>query len=95
MMVKARETVEAIYDEIRAASDRDEIFRWAKRSQSAKAIRDMLYLSRSDPRVTARLADFDADPWLINCQNGVINLRTDRLRHHDAGLLCSRLVAAA
>lgn len=92
VMVKARETVETIFDEIRKANDKDAIFRWAKRSQSAKAIKDMLYLSRSDPRITARLADFDADPWILNCKNGVINLRTGELRDHDAGLLCSRLV---
>ncbi len=92
VMVKARETVETIFDEIRKANDKDAIFRWAKRSQSAKAIKDMLYLSRSDPRITVRLADFDADPWILNCENGVINLRTGELRDHDAGLLCSRLV---
>ena len=68
VMVKARETVEAIFDEIRKANDKDAIFRWAKRSQSAKAIKDMLYLSRSDPRITARLADFDADPWILTAR---------------------------
>ena len=38
VMVKARETVETIFDEIRGSSDKDAIFRWAKRSQSAKAL---------------------------------------------------------
>ena len=27
--------------------------------------------------------DFDADPWLLNCANGTVDLRTGELRAHD------------
>lgn len=34
------------------------------------------------PYMAADHADFDADPWLLNCQNGTIDLRTGELREH-------------
>lgn len=80
---KAKTTVESIFDEIKSAPNRNERFRFAKKSQSARGIKDMLYLARSDPKITARLADFDANPWLFNCQNGTLDLRTGKLLPHS------------
>ena len=79
---KAKSTVEKIFDEIKLASEQDDIFRWAKRSQSARAIKDLLFLAQSDPKITARQSEFDDDPWLLNCQNGIVDLRTGQLRPH-------------
>lgn len=31
----------------------------------------------------AKLSDFDRDPWLFNCQNGTLDLRTNAFRPHD------------
>ena len=33
-------------------------------------------------KVTGDIADFDADPELLNCKNGVVNLRTGQLETH-------------
>lgn len=33
---------------------------------------------------------FDADPWLFNCRNGTVDLRTGKLRPHDAADLITR-----
>ena len=33
----------------------------------------------------------DADPWSLNVRNGIIDLRTGRLRVHDPALLMTRL----
>ena len=89
---RARETVERIFDEIRGASDRNVLFKWAKQSQSARAIRDMLFLAQSFPGIAVNVDVFDADPWLLNCENGVVDLRTGELQMHDPAFLCSRLV---
>lgn len=35
--------------------------------------------------------DFDADPWLLNCQNGVLDLRTGQFRQHRSGDLMTRM----
>lgn len=32
----------------------------------------------------ATVDDLDADPWLVNCANGTLDLRTRELRPHDA-----------
>lgn len=37
--------------------------------------------------VTASIADFDADPEMLNCANGVVDLRTGKLLPHDSGQL--------
>jgi P4 family phage/plasmid primase-like protien len=36
----------------------------------------------------------DADPLILNCPNGVVDLETGKLRPHDSGLFCSRLAGA-
>ncbi len=89
---KARETVQSLFDEIREAPDQDEIFRWAKKSQTARSIRDMIFLVRTFETIPAALSDFDADPWKLNCANGQIDLRTGRLEKHEPTSMCSRLV---
>lgn len=48
---------------------------------SARRVRDAKYLFRS--RVTAPVASFDSHPDLLNCHNGVIDLRTGTLSPHD------------
>jgi phage/plasmid-associated DNA primase len=41
--------------------------------------------------VTAEAGDCDAHPDLLNCDNGVISLKTGRLRRHDPDLLMTKL----
>lgn len=48
---------------------------------SARRVRDAKYLFRS--RVVAPISSFDADPDLLNCHNGVVDLRTGALTPHD------------
>lgn len=56
----------------------------AKASQpSAKRVRDCKFLFRS--LVTVDVTDFDKFPELLNCNNGVLDLRTGILTPHDPG----------
>lgn len=89
---RALQTAQAIFDEIRSASDKDEIFRWAKRSQSGRAVRDMLYLAQSFEGIATHADIFDDHPWLLNCANGVLDLKSGVLREHDPRLMMTRLV---
>lgn len=41
------------------------------------------------------MADFDADPWLLNCQNGVLDLRDGSFREHRSADLITRICGAA
>jgi len=61
------------------AAKRD-ISNWARRSQSAGRISAMLRFARSD--LVIEPDALDSDIWLLNCQNGTIDLRTRELREH-------------
>jgi putative DNA primase/helicase len=60
---------------------RIELGQWAKKSENKSAQRCMLDLAASF--MAARLDDFDADPKLLNCINGVVNLETRELLPHS------------
>ncbi len=80
---RAKDTARAIYHEAAEETDdaiRKETAAWAKRSESKDRISAMLFLAQSDLAITPR--DLDVDPWLLNCQNGTLDLRTGELRPH-------------
>jgi hypothetical protein len=65
-----------------------QLLQWAAFSQSAARLREMLELASFMEPIVCLPSIFDADPWLLNCLNGTINLRTGELRqHHPADML--------
>lgn len=52
-------------------------------------------LSRYDQRIVVQPEQFDADPWLLNTQSGIVDLRDGSVRPHDPRALMTRLTAAA
>jgi putative DNA primase/helicase len=56
---------------------------WALKSQSAPRINALLDLARSEPGIPVLPDDLDRGPWLLNCSNGTLDLRTQTLRPHD------------
>lgn len=79
----AKQSARSIWKEAEGVDGEDErkkIGLHAVRSESANKIDAIVKLARSAVPVTAdRL---DADPWLLNCENGTIDLRTGELRPH-------------
>jgi putative DNA primase/helicase len=57
--------------------------------------RDLLAAASTMPGLACLPGDFDRDPWLLNCANGLLDLRTGRLRPHDPAAMCSKLAGAA
>lgn len=88
----AKETALSIFDEIKTAADQPAMIRHARRSQSKNAIEAMVWLTRSEPGIPAKLTEFDVDPWLLNVANGTLDLRTGRLRPHCRDDRLTRLV---
>jgi P4 family phage/plasmid primase-like protien len=83
ILVKAQETVRSIYTE--AAAHDNKIFRealasWAKSSESNMRISAML--AQAKAHVPIELNELDRDGYLLNCQNGTIDLRTGQLMPH-------------
>jgi putative DNA primase/helicase len=81
----AKKTVRWIYDEARHHEDdnkRQALARHAVNSESSRRISAMIILAQSDSRVSIRPDEFDKDIFLLNCANGVLDLRTGQLGPH-------------
>lgn len=92
----AKDTVRAIYAEAAQASDdvRKAIGEWAKKSESREKRAAMVDLARSEPGISILPEDLDRDPWLLNCPNGTLDLRTGKLRPHRREDLLTQVTAA-
>ena len=64
---------------------------WRSTLTAAK-LSNLLKLSKG--RLECAAGDFDADPDLLNCPNGIVNLRTGVLTPHDPDMLMTRMTAA-
>jgi putative DNA primase/helicase len=94
----ARETVRNIYAEAEdtdAPADRKAIASWALRSEGETRIRAMVTLAQSELGIPLTPGALDADPWLLNCENGTLDLRTGVLRPHNRLDLITRKVEVA
>jgi putative DNA primase/helicase len=92
---RAEDTVETIHAEAAAATDPKEskaIRAWAHTSEGAAKRKAMIDLARSDARIAIRHEAFDADPWLLNCSNGTVDLRSGSLNPSDKADLVTKLV---
>jgi putative DNA primase/helicase len=75
-----------------AATDPDAakpIWAWALKSSTSSHIAAMIKLARGVPGLLVNHENLDADPWILNCANGTIDLRTGQLRDHDPDDLCT------
>ncbi len=66
------------------------LLKHAHRSMSAKAIDATIKLARA--KCPADAARFDTNPWLLNFQNGTVDLRTGTLRSHERGDLLTVII---
>jgi putative DNA primase/helicase len=64
-----------------------------KQSSSAPFVKGVEVLCRNDPRFAVRGSDFDSDSYLLNTPDGVIDLRDNVMRPHDAALRLSKMTA--
>ena len=63
--------------------ERKRTVKWAIASDKAERRRAMLGLASSEPEVQIAPTELDRKPWLLNCKNGTLDLRTGNLRRHD------------
>lgn len=55
-----------------------------KNIASGKTVAATISLARSDPRIAARIDQWDLDPWALNTPEGTIDLQTGKMRKHRA-----------
>lgn len=66
--------------------------KWATYTNSEPGLRRMLALAQAELAITPD--QLDADPWVINCPNGTLELRTGHLRPHRREDFLTKLTAA-
>src|SRR3990172_2538092 len=74
------------------AARRKALAKWATYANSEPGLRRMLSLAQSDLAVSPD--QLDADPWLLNCPNGTLELRSWHLRPHQREDFLTKMTAA-
>ncbi|MDZ7801653.1 MAG: phage/plasmid primase, P4 family [Trueperaceae bacterium] len=60
-------------------------------SESLPRLRAMVELARTDARIHTLVDALDAEAWMLNVENGMLDLRTGRLHPHDRNALFTRV----
>lgn len=92
----AKEMARTIYDQarLRTTLDRDDFEIWqkfARRSESHAGIVAALNRAASEPSIPISASELDQNAYLLNCLNGVVDLRTGQLLPHDRELLITKM----
>jgi putative DNA primase/helicase len=81
----AKRTAVAIYAEAAKAGDkyeRESLAKWASASERRERLSAMIALAESEQPIPISVESLDAEAWLLNCENGTVDLRTGELREH-------------
>ena len=81
---RAKQTVALLHEEA-AAHQGDQhkaLAQHAKKSEGEARINAMINLGKSEPTIPLMPNQFDINPWLLNCPNGTLNLKTGHLYPH-------------
>lgn len=90
----AKAVVQSIGAEAAAIPDqtnRKELLAHAISSESKRSIEAMISLAESEPGIPVKPEEWDKDPWLLNCLNGTVDLRTGKLKPHDRSDLVTKV----
>lgn len=89
-----KEVVRTIPAEAKQDDDkgrRQKVFQHAINSEAKSAIAAAAWLAQSDPAITTDVESFDADPMVLNCSNGTLDLKNGELRPHSRGDLLTSI----
>lgn len=91
----AKATVRTIRQEAAELVDlkeREAVWKHARQSEARPRLAAMVSLASSERGIPILIDELDADPWLINFQNGTMDLRTGTLREHRPSDLMTKMV---
>lgn len=69
----------------------DELLKWCNRTASSKGKTNMITETQHLEGIPVQPDEFDAYTDYINCQNGIVNLRTGELLPHDSNFMMTRI----
>ncbi len=75
--------------------NKDMCMRAAKRAESSSAIKGALTLAATEAEIAIVPEQLDAHPFLLNCQNGIVDLQTGELREHAPELLLTKIAGGS
>jgi putative DNA primase/helicase len=90
---RAKDTVAQIGAEAARTADegtRKALLSHALKSESEAKRKAMIASAQSEPGIPVLPEEFDADPMLLNCESGLIDLRTLSLQPHRREALCTK-----
>jgi putative DNA primase/helicase len=64
-------------------------------SKATNKVKAAIYLASASRRLTVRADQFDRDPWIINLQNGTLDLRSGEFFAHDRVRLCTKMATVS
>ena len=65
-------------------------YAWAQKSRSRRCIENTVSLARSMMEEEDQ-AVFDADPWMLNTPDGIVDLRTGEMKPHSSECMCTMI----
>jgi putative DNA primase/helicase len=66
-----------------------------KRLESAKTVAAVVQLARADRCIAATADQWDADPWLLNTPDGIVDLQIGELLPHRLKAYCTKMTAVS
>jgi P4 family phage/plasmid primase-like protien len=69
------------------------MLKWAIKSQNARELGNTVKLART--LVTTLAEEFDQQPEFLNCQNGIVDLRTGEMLPHDRSMMFTQITRCA
>jgi putative DNA primase/helicase len=92
---RASETVRSIQKEAGLAINQDiqdKILKWAKGSESRSRLHSLIQLAQAENVIGVGPDMLDSNPWMLNAQNGIIDLQTGKLAEAAPAHLITKMV---
>lgn len=93
----AKKVSKSIHNEARDAKEQGEtrqLSAWAAQSGNESKLRSMISMASKSEPVSVSMDDFDTNPYWINCQNCVVDLKTGNSVDHDPEMYVSKQARA-
>lgn len=84
-----------ILHEMGDGSEAKKLTKHAMASESARAQAAMVKIAGELPGLTMRMSMLDADPWILNCKNGTLNLKTAEFFPHRREDMLTKICGAS
>lgn len=92
-MRAVREVLLAAFGELPelGKSEREALWKDITKCESASGMNGVLTIAAADERLATAPSRLDTDPYLLNCANGTVDLRTGELRAHNPADLITKV----